>query len=283
MNYFLLRKEAHRIEEFRAMSQPNSSITTAQVDEAIELLSASGYGVVPPANYLTDLEPAFQKLWQRVRGYTMTSIERGYSLYSGIRYICQQGIPGALAECGVWRGGSSMLIALTLHALGESVRDLYLYDTFEGMPYPGEKDVISSTGASVRERWESIEENGRIPFEDWKVGLDEVRSNMAATGYPVEKVHMIAGMVEKTLTAQEHKPPAELSLLRLDTDWYDSTRVELEQLYPRLSRGGVLIIDDYGHFDGARLAVDEFFASLPVRERPFLHRIDYTGRICIKP
>jgi hypothetical protein len=84
-------------------------------------------------------------------------------------------------------------------------------------------------------------------------------------------------MVEKTLPSHA---PAQIALLRLDTDWYASTRWELEHLFPRLSRNGVLIIDDYGHFKGARQAVDEHINlhKLPL----LLNRIDYSGRIAIK-
>jgi hypothetical protein len=98
-----------------------------------------------------------------------------------------------------------------------------------------------------------------------------------ATGYPAERVHLVRGPVEETLPAAA---PERLALLRLDTDWYASTRHELEHLYPRLVDGGVLIVDDYGHWQGARQAVDEYFAG--TAPPPLLHRIDYTARIGVK-
>ena len=109
-------------------------------------------------------------------------------------------------------------------------------------------------------------------------GFDEVRRNLASTGYPSDRLHFIRGRVEDTIPASA---PESIALLRLDTDWYESTRHELTHLYPRLVRGGVLIIDDYGHWQGARQATDEYFSVLgsPV----LLHRIDYTGRIAVKP
>jgi hypothetical protein len=97
------------------------------------------------------------------------------------------------------------------------------------------------------------------------------------TGYPPEKVHFVKGMVEDTIPEQS---PDGIALLRLDTDWYQSTKLELLHLYPRLANQGVLIIDDYGHWQGARRAVDEFISEL--RDPILLHRIDYTGRIAIK-
>jgi hypothetical protein len=108
--------------------------------------------------------------------------------------------------------------------------------------------------------------------------LDHVRDNMVRTGYPEQRIHFVKGRVEDTIPAGA---PDTISLLRLDTDWYESTRHELTHLFPRLSRGGVVIIDDYGHWRGARRAVDEYFAQ----HGPslLLHRIDYTARAAVKP
>lgn len=108
--------------------------------------------------------------------------------------------------------------------------------------------------------------------------LEEVQSNMRKTEYPFEKINFIEGRIEETIPKTM---PAKISILRLDTDWYDSTKHELEHLYPLLSSGGILIIDDYGHWSGARKAVDEFFSRQAFQ--PFLHRIDYTRRLLVKP
>lgn len=101
---------------------------------------------------------------------------------------------------------------------------------------------------------------------------------MESTGYPPERIHLVPGRVEDTVPAQA---PERIALLRLDTDWYASTKHELDHLYPRLSDGGVLIVDDYGHFEGARRAVDDYLAEQA--EPLLLNRIDYTGRIAVKP
>ena len=98
---------------------------------------------------------------------------------------------------------------------------------------------------------------------------------MGSTGYPPEWVAYVEGLVEETIT---RSAPTRIALLRLDTDWYESTHHELVHLYPQLERGGVLIVDDYGHFAGARKAVDEYFADDPI----LLSRIDYTGRMAVK-
>jgi O-methyltransferase len=107
--------------------------------------------------------------------------------------------------------------------------------------------------------------------------LDEVRRNVGEMGYPGEKLHFVQGKVEDTIPGSA---PEQIALLRLDTDWYESTRHELIHLYPRLSAGGVLIVDDYGHWQGSRRAVDEWIAQAGVRI--LLNRIDYTGRVAVK-
>jgi O-methyltransferase len=215
----------------------------------------------------------FASAFEAVAPFTMTSPERMYALYEAAGHIGHARIKGAVVECGVWRGGSSMLAASTLLDAGD-VRDLWLYDTFEGMPSPGEADYASQLGQHADElltRPDMLGEQTRAI-----AGLDEVRANMARTGYPDGRVHYVKGKVEDTIPAEA---PARIALLRLDTDWYESTRHELEHLYPRLEPGGVLIIDDYGWWEGARRAVDEFFSEQLI----LLNRIDATGRIAVKP
>jgi O-methyltransferase len=210
-----------------------------------------------------------------VRRYTLTSAPRIAALCDAVKYIVENDIEGDLAECGVWRGGSMMAAALTLNRLGVSDRELHGYDTYEGMPEPSAQDRSSAyDGYSIHKRWRAHNRSGKA----WAgAGVEEVREAMESTGYPSERIHLIKGMVEETLPAQA---PERLALLRLDTDWYASTKHELEQLYPRVSPGGVLIIDDYGHYEGARNAVDEYFASRG--EHVLLQRIDWTGRMVLK-
>lgn len=237
--------------------------------QAADLLRAGGWGILHPSEYRADLPPRFLELWKRVEPYTMTSMERGFALYQAVRYILSRNITGALVECGVWKGGSCMLACCTALEEGRSDRDFYLYDTFTGMSEPTEHDRVAYSGRHVKERWE---EN----FSSWGVPREAVEKHLESTGYPMERLRFVEGKVEQTL---ERTVPDRISLLRLDTDWYESTARELEILYPRLSPGGVLIIDDYGHFTGARKAVDEYFSSGDI----LLTRVDYTGRLGIKP
>jgi len=228
-----------------------------------------------------DLEPAFLDAYALCRHATMTSIERMYALYQATRHVVARDIPGDLVECGVWRGGSVMLMATALLAAGRTDRTIWLYDTFDGVTPPTDRDVEARSGRPAAELLAAR----RTTRDDnyWGVASRaEVERNLLATGYPMDRFRFVAGDVATTLGATAPATvPETVALLRLDTDWYGSTRHELEQLYPRLARGGVLILDDYGYWRGARAAADEYLASLSAP--PLLHRIDCTGRIAVKP
>jgi predicted O-methyltransferase YrrM len=241
----------------------------------ITALQRSGYGVVPPQQYHSDFDSDFVDLWERVRNYTMISTERAYAIYSAIGYLVKAEIPGAFVECGVWKGGATMLMALALLKLNAADRELYLFDTFQGMTAPTEKDAVAWTGRPVQEKWDEDQRGEKNNFGWWAVSRQEVVKNLGSTGYPEELVTAVEGDVASTIPAQSLE---RIALLRLDTDWYESTLHELQHLYPRLQRGGVLLLDDYGHFTGARRAVDEYFEDTPI----FLHRDDYTGRSLVK-
>jgi O-methyltransferase len=228
-------------------------------------------------SHLFDLEPEFLDLYERCREQTMTSIERMYALYTATRYVVDAALPGDFVECGVWRGGSIMLAALTLLRLGDDTRTLWLYDTFDGMTAPGPEDVQEMSGLAASDILGQHSKSADDPF--WGCASREVvECNLTGTRYPAERIRFVAGDVLSTLP---NDAPEQVALLRLDTDWYASTSHELEQLYPRLTTGGVLIVDDYGYWRGARKATDEYLATRSVR--PLLHRVDYTGRVCVKP
>ena len=223
-----------------------------------------------------DMEEGFFPIYERCRTFSMTSIERMYALYQSVKYIVASGIDGDFVECGVWRGGSMMLIAHTLIELGATDRKLFLFDTYEGLPKPDEIKDIDIWGNRAIDGWlpNSVSEEK----SHWaEAREDEVRSNLATTGYPITNMHFIKGMVERTIPDMA---PLVIALLRLDTDWYISTKHELINLYDRLKHHGILIIDDYGHFKGARHAVDEFFSERNIV--PLMARVDYSGRLLIK-
>jgi hypothetical protein len=227
-----------------------------------------------PSCYPADLSRDSVETMASVRQFTMTSTERLNGLCEAVRYINETGIEGDIVECGVWRGGSMMAIAEMLKRSGDTSRNLHLFDTFEGMSEPTEADV-SVDGATAVDQLANEDKNDGKSV--WCVAsLEDVQSHMTQTGYPNERVHYHVGKVEETIP---EAAPSKIALLRLDTDWYESTAHEMEHLFSRLSDGGVLIVDDYGHWQGARRAVDEYFAKHSIGM--MLHRLDYTGRIGI--
>ena len=238
-----------------------------------------GYDISPIINNaeLRDFTENEFRLINFVKKYTLTSPERMYALIESIRYVAKNKIPGDIVEYGVWRVGSMMLAAKTLIELNNTNYDLYLFDTFEGTTKPTDVDD-DYLGNSMLTTWDKeFEGIKKMPPSADYVSLEEVQKNLFSTGYLSEKIHFIKGNVEDTIPKNS---PEKISILRLDTDWYESTKHELEYLFPRLSSGGILIIDDYGHFKGAKKAVDEYFTKNKIQY--FLNRIDYTGRLIVK-
>ncbi len=238
-----------------------------------------GAAAPEPPGLLASASPADRHIVERSSPHTMTNAGQLLALIDAVRYCEARGLPGALAECGVWLGGSVLAMILTLQELAGE-REIYLFDTFTGMSAPTEDDV-SPYERPALETWQEAHRAQRLPweglFDPRAFNLEAVRSRLMDTGYPSELLHFVPGPVEDTLP---ERAPDQLALLRLDTDWYSSTRHELVHLFPRLTPGGVLIVDDYGHWEGAQRAVDEFFAS----EHPpvLLNRVDYTARVAIK-
>jgi O-methyltransferase len=220
-----------------------------------------------------DLDQQTRILWDQVRSRTMTSIYRIDALRQAVEYIEANSIPGDIVECGVWRGGSMMAVGLTLMRLGAR-RPLWLFDTFSGMPAPGPEDK-DYQGQSAAELMRS--ENPDTSVFWAKSSLDDVKAAMIEIGYEEEFVRYVVGPVESTIPASL---PDKIAVLRLDTDWFTSTYHELLHLWPRLVTNGILIIDDYGYWAGARKAVDQYFRESGLY--PFLHRIDDTGRLIMK-
>ena len=220
-----------------------------------------------------DMETAFNEIWSVVRPYTLTSKESGYALFKAVEYVTTQQIPGALVECGVYRGGSSMLMALAALHFGDHSRPLHLFDTFAGMTRPGVFDHSVITGDPLLAKWESGKRSDNL--NEWVfASLAEVKQNFKLTNYPSHLLYTHVGDVASTLP---NANVSSVAILRLDTDLYESTKVELEQLYPKVSERGFVIIDDYGHYAGARRATDEYLETRT--PRPFLQRVNYTVRM----
>lgn len=215
-------------------------------------------------------EQEFWDIYSLCSPYTMTSVQRLYALYKSVEYVLRNNIKGDFVECGVWRGGSSMLIAKMLANRKVADRKIYLYDTFQGMSTPTEHD-LSYKG---HEASDIYKEEAFFCLAD----INDVKNNMQKTQFSNENLVYVKGMIEETIPA--NKPAGKIALLRLDTDWYESTKHELIHLLPMVTERGPVIIDDYGYWQGCRKAVDEF-----IEERKLsilLNRIDGTGRVFIK-
>lgn len=240
------------------------------------VLTSIGTAIARTGEPPPDLEPAFVEIYRLCKPFTMTSFERIYGLCQAVDYVTRAGVQGDFVECGVWRGGSTMAMALSLLRAGVSDRTLYLYDTFTGMSEPGDRDR-DFRGRDARKQWKRSVDKGGV--STWCLGdIDDVRNNLTSTAYPKERIVFVQGKVEETIPGVL---PEQIALLRLDTDWFESTYHEFVHLYPRLSRGGVLIIDDYGHWKGAREATDRYLAENGINL--LLNRIDYTARVAVKP
>jgi O-methyltransferase len=223
-----------------------------------------------------DADSGFLEIYERCKTHSITSLERMYAMWQAVRHVSARGLSGDLVECGVWMGGNCMLAALTLLELGDLERRIWLYDTFEGMSRPSPEDVRHD-GQDAASLWEQ-RRMGEEASDWWCADYDSVRRNMVSTGYPEERLELVKGKVEDTTPGQI---PERISVLRLDTDWYLSTRHEMLHLFPRLVQGGVLIVDDYGWWEGSRQAVDEYLHEHGLHL--LLNRIDSCGtRMAIK-
>jgi hypothetical protein len=251
---------------------------------ALENATASGYRgphsktiqktVQEMIQYPPDFDADTVELCRAVAPFTMTSKYAVYALRLAVRHLVHSRIPGDIVECGVWKGGSMMAVARTLLQLNSTERKLHLFDTFDQMSEPTEVDrtVTGQTAAEI------LALLAPEPGKPWTCcTMEEARANVLSTGYPAGNVALIKGKVEETIPAAA---PAEIALLRLDTDWFESTDHELKHLYPRLSRGGILIVDDYGYWQGARKAVDQYIAENQLQL--LLTRVDDSARMCIR-
>jgi O-methyltransferase len=249
---------------------PNTSVNKRIVDNILcERGNIDSY-------FPSDFSETEKKNIELVKPFTMTSLERLVALSRAVDHIVTNNIEGDIVECGVWRGGSMMMIATKLIQLKNDSRDLYLFDTFEGMSAPGYEDVSAVDNLNAQKLLDGSDKMAGNNVWCYS-SLDEVKLNLQKTNYSPHKLFFVKGKVEDTLP---HPSIGKIALLRLDTDWYESTRHELEILFDKVVTGGVLIIDDYGHWSGSKKAVDEFIEKRKLNI--FLNRIDYTGRLAIK-
>lgn len=224
-----------------------------------------------------DDELAAREVIALVEGRTMLSYQRLVTLWQQVSYLDAAGIPGALVECGTWKGGASALMALAHQRSGRTHREVHLFDSFEGLPEPDH-----TRDGEMAVRYASERASGMLRSIGKCVGAleDNKHALHVIAEYPPTLTRYHIGWFQDTL---REVPPIEggIALLRIDGDWYESTKICLAQLFPLVNSGGIVVIDDYGKWIGCRQAVDEFQSSLP--RRMFLNHIDAAGRYFIVP
>jgi O-methyltransferase len=241
-----------------------------------KLLEKYGYKIL---NIENDEFYQFKKNDQLIvdmyKKYSMTSDLRRTALLKSFHYINNNKIQGDFVECGVWKGGNIMALK-HLNNIYKTKKKIYAYDTFLGMSEPTEIDVKIKDGTIAKEKYANKKNEDN--FSEWdKCTLENVVKNFTKNNLDMENIKLIKGKVEDTLLNNKNLPE-KISLLRLDTDFYESTKIELEILYPLLSKGGVLIIDDYGSWKGAKKAVDEYFQ----KNITWMHFVDHDCRLIVK-
>ncbi len=200
----------------------------------------------------------FINLYEKIKPYTMISINAAYMNYRIINYLIDNNISGDIIECGVWKGGSALLIAETLALRGETNRKIYLYDTFTGMTEPTIKDYCLTHEINAIELYNEMYTTYNFidGTKGWcEASLESVKKVLKSSNYPFENFVFVKGKVEDTIP---QTIPDKISFLRLDTDWYNSTLHELTYLYPNVVLGGLTLSDDYFYWEGARNAIDEY-------------------------
>jgi O-methyltransferase len=223
--------------------------------------------------YPVEASPHQKLIIAKALSYSMTNVTRMWALIQAYEYVVARKIPGDFVECGVWKGGNLMLLSDLQAHTGEK-RNILGFDTFSGMTEPSSEDY-DYRGIRVADLLGQISKIDGGNSIHAMASLEMVQSNLLKNN--AQNVKLISGDVANTLRDKSNLPE-QISILRLDTDWFESTKIELEILYPLLAPGGVLIIDDYGHYSGARKAVDDYFKF----DRPWLHFVDYTCRLMVK-
>jgi O-methyltransferase len=183
-----------------------------------------------------------------------------------IIYCEKNNIEGSWVECGIMEGQQPRTTCFTILKNNFKIRDIYMYDTFSGLPEPGEHDFSNSLNREeLLKIWVSMK-TGDNTNAFCYCSLEQAKKYVNSTNYPQDKLHFIKGDVLETLNKKENIPD-KICILRLDTDWYDSSKYELEKLYNNVVDGGIVILDDYFEWNGQRKATDEFFKENNINKK----------------
>lgn len=212
------------------------------------------------------LRPSDWFALKRIEPYTMVGHSRLYDLIDLLTLMEKNNLAGAVVECGVWKGGAAAIMARAIKRFGGR-RQLWLFDSFVGLPAPSEADGPAATKQYEADRGESA--------------VADVEEAMRKLKIDLKFVHIVPGWFDQTLP-REKTNIGPIALLRLDSDWYESTQICLETLYDQVVPGGYVVVDDYGSWPGAKQAVDEFLANR-LAERINLRPLSDGSVFWIKP
>jgi len=227
-------------------------------------------------NYIAEISTKESAILNDIKDYTMTSVPSQWSLIQSINHVIRNNVEGSFVECGIFRGGNIILMSKLLEE-HKVEKNIFAYDTFQGMPLPG-RDDFDLRGNSSIDKFLKVRNSENEGSQWCYCNIEDVKNNIKKFNINyLKNINFIKGKVEETLLDIKNLPK-KISLLRLDTDFYSSTKIELNILFPLLEKNGILIVDDYGHFMGAKKAVDEFFYE----KKTWFHRVDYSTRLLIK-
>ena len=247
--------------------------------EILKYIYSSGY-ILKKKDYLDKFQsiPSIdieqKKIISKASKYSMTGKIRQHALINLLNYIFKKKVKGDLVECCTWLGGNLIIFDM-LKKKYKSKKSIFGYDTFYGMPKPIYKDK-DNQGKDFSNTYEDI--NKRY-YSSKRFNLMKVKQILKKNKVDLKKTKLIPGRIEQTLKIKKNQPK-QISLIRLDTDWYQSTKSSLDKLFPLLSKGGILIIDDYGWNAGCKNATDEYFKKQ--KDKISFFRIDHEAVFLIK-
>ena len=246
------------------------------------ILNKLGYKIISNKDWMHKMENLIVEAsdeelveFEKINKISLTSQPNKWSLLQSLKHVKDNKIDGDIVETGVFKGANLILINNFLNKFHIN-KKIFAYDTYSGQSDPTDLDY-DIKGTSMKKKFSDYKKQNITPVF---CALDDVKDNIKKySNNNLDKITFIKGKVEDTLIVEKNLP-SKISILRLDTDFYESVKTSLEILYPRLVSGGVLIIDDYGHFKGAKIAVDNFFKD---KKSIWMHRVDYTCRLILKP
>ena len=221
------------------------------------LLGILGYKISRKINS-NHLNINFLNNYNRSKNLSSFNIEFFIFLDEALKYLTNKNNPieGDIVECGVFKGANCRFICEYLKSTSQETKEIYLYDTFEGMPKASDIDTNTYSKKNYNTYLKKTIKNNKLDNFYKYEKLDTVRKLLFSTNYNKKKINFVKGLVEDTIPKIV---PKKISLLILDTDYYKSTKHELEHLYPLVEKGGIIVIDDYGTWNGVKKAVDEYF------------------------